>query len=76
MAERLAEEVDGAALPGAAEHLGDRLLQALVGVGDDELHAGQAALDQRAQELAPERLRLGLADVEPITSRRPDSCTP
>ena len=33
-------------------------------VGDDQLHADQAALDQAAQELAPERLGLGLADVE------------
>ena len=49
---------------GAAEHLGDRRLQAGVGVGDGQLHAGQAAGDQAAQELAPERLGLGLADVE------------
>ena len=35
VAERLAQEVDGAALPGAAEHLRDRVLQALVRVGDD-----------------------------------------
>ena len=42
----------------------DRLLQPGVGVGDDQLHAGQAALDQAAQEAAPERLGLGLADVE------------
>jgi len=35
-----------------------------VGIGDDELAAEQAALDQAAQERAPERLRLRLADVE------------
>ena len=29
-----------------------------------ELHAGQAARDQRAQEVGPERLGLGLADVD------------
>jgi hypothetical protein len=55
VAERLAEEVDAAALPGAAEHLRDRLLQASVRVGDDQLPAAEATRDQRAQEAAPER---------------------
>src|SRR5262249_46302467 len=32
--------------------------------GDDQLRAGQAALDQAAQEAAPERFGLALADVE------------
>jgi hypothetical protein len=67
--ERLAEEVDRAALPGAVQGLRDRGLQAGVGVGDDQLRPGQAALDQAAEEALPERLRLALADVEPITSR-------
>jgi hypothetical protein len=40
------EEVHRAALPRRAQHLGDRVLQALVGVGDDQLHADQAARDQ------------------------------
>jgi hypothetical protein len=62
--ERLAQEVDGASLPGTPEHLADRLLEAGVRVGDDQLHAAQAALNERAQEGAPEGLRLGLADVE------------
>jgi hypothetical protein len=35
-----------------------------VGVRDDELDTGQAARDERPEELAPERLGLGLADVE------------
>jgi len=39
--------VDAAALPGAAEHLGDRLLQTGVRAVDDHLNAGQAALDER-----------------------------
>jgi hypothetical protein len=64
VAERLAQEVDGAALPGAAEHLADRVLQTLVRVRDDQLYAGETALDQAAEELAPERLRLALATVE------------
>ena len=46
MAEAVSEEVHGAALPRRAEHLGDRVLQPLVGVGDDQLHADQATRDQ------------------------------
>jgi hypothetical protein len=38
--QRLAQEVDGAALPGRAEHLPDRGLQPLMRVGDDE-HAAR-----------------------------------
>src|SRR6266545_543980 len=62
--ERLAQEMDGAALPWTAEHLRDRILQAFVRVGDDELYAGEAALDQRAEEVPPERLRLALPAVK------------
>ena len=39
-------------------------LQARVRVADRQLHADQASGDERAQELRPERLGLGLADVE------------
>src|SRR6266849_4814179 len=56
--------MDGAALPRRAERLADRVLQSFVRVGDDQLHAGQATLDQAAEEVAPERLRLALAAVE------------
>jgi hypothetical protein len=35
-----------------------------VRVADRELDADQAAGDERPEEVAPERLRLGLADVE------------
>jgi hypothetical protein len=62
--ERLAQEVHRAALPGAVERLRDRSLQAGVRVGHDQLHAAETALDQAAEEAAPERLRLALADVE------------
>jgi hypothetical protein len=63
--ERLAQEVDGTVLPGTAEHLRDRLLQPGVRVGGDELDASQAALDERAQDAAPEGLRLRLASCTP-----------
>jgi hypothetical protein len=62
--ETVSEEVDGAALPAAAQDLGDRGLQPGVGVRDRELHADQAAGDQAAEKVGPEGLGLGLADVD------------
>jgi hypothetical protein len=38
VAEHVTQEMDGAALPPAAEHLADRGLEAGVGVGNDQLH--------------------------------------
>jgi len=55
------------------QHLADRRLDALMGVGDDELDAAQAAAGELAQEHGPERLGLGGADR---TSRRPSPLTP
>ena len=48
----------------SSQHLRDRRLQALVRVGDNKLDAGEAAPDERAQELAPERLCFCGSDVE------------
>jgi hypothetical protein len=62
--EAVSEEVHRAALPRRAQHLGDRVLQPLVGIGDDQLHADQAAGHQRAHEVGPERFGLGGADVQ------------
>src|SRR3954453_1461588 len=64
VAAQVSEEVHGAALPRRAEDLRERRLQSRVRVGDGELDADQAARDERAQELAPERLGLGLTDVQ------------
>src|SRR5262249_28073769 len=64
MAERLAQEVNRAALPWTLERLCDRGLEAGVRVGDDQLHAGQTARDEAAEEAAPEGLGLALTDVE------------
>jgi hypothetical protein len=58
------DEMDRAALPWAAEHAGDGVLEALVRVADAQADAVEAAAAERAQELAPERLGLDLADVE------------
>jgi hypothetical protein len=63
VAQGVAQEMHGAALPWSAQHLRDRLLEAFVGVGDDQLHPGKAAADQAAEELSPERLGLGRAHV-------------
>lgn len=54
-----------AALPGAAEHLGDRRLQSEVVVGDGRPHPFQAAGAQVAQEGGPSRLGLRLGDLDP-----------
>ena len=64
VAEHVAQEVDCAALPPAAKHLRDGGLQAGVRIGDAQLDAVQAMGPQRPQELPPERLGLGLADVD------------
>ena len=53
-----------APLPRRAEHAGDRVAQAVVGVGDHQLDAVEAALDQALQKARPERLGLGRADAE------------
>jgi hypothetical protein len=62
--EAVPEEVDRAALPAAAEDLRDRRLQPGVRVADGELHSGPAALDETSEKLGPERLGLGLADID------------
>jgi hypothetical protein len=64
VAEHVSEEVDGAALPGAAKDLADGGVEAGVGVGDDQLHPLQPASPQRPQEATPERLGLGLPNVQ------------
>ena len=40
------------------------VLEPGVGVRDGELHPGQAARDQAPKEVGPERLGLGLADID------------
>src|SRR3712207_6000032 len=53
-------------LPGRAEqHRADRGLEPGVGVGDDQLGAGQPTGLERAQERGPERAVLRIADGEP-----------
>jgi hypothetical protein len=56
-------EMNPAALPGGAQDLGSRGLDALMGVRDHQLHAAQAAPGELAQEPGPEGLRFRGADV-------------
>lgn len=51
--------MNSAPLEGGVEHAPGGGAQALVVIGDDELHAAQAAIGERAEEVGPERLRLG-----------------
>jgi hypothetical protein len=64
VAVHVADEMHGAALPGAAQHLGDRGLEAEVVVGDAEPHPLQSAGAQLAQEGRPAGLGLGLGDLD------------
>ena len=63
MGARVAHEVDAASLPGGAQHLGHRRLDALVGVRDHQLHSAQTAPRELAQELGPDRLGFRSADL-------------
>lgn len=58
----IAAEVDTAPLPGCTQHLAHRRLQALMGVGNDELDTAQTTAGPATQEVEPERLGLGGAD--------------
>jgi len=62
--DHVTSEVHRAALPWTAEHPGDRVLEALVLIGDRQPHPSQPAALQAAQELDPEAAGLGLADVQ------------
>jgi hypothetical protein len=48
----------------APQHLGGGCFEAFVGVRDDELDPAQPAARQLAQEIAPERLGFGSADIQ------------
>ncbi len=63
--DHIPEEMNGAALPRAAEYPGDRALQSLVLVRDRQPHTVQPAFLERAQEFCPERAGLDLADIQP-----------
>ena len=56
MGQGVPHEVDPAALPGGAEHLGGGRLEPLTGIRDDQLDATQPPARQGTQEVGPEDL--------------------
>lgn len=76
MGQHIAGEMNPAALPGGAQHLGDRCLDAFVSIGDDQLDTSEAAPGQ----LRRNSVQIGSASEVPIsmpsTSRRPSALTP
>ena len=54
----------GSVPAGASHDRGDGLLQTGVGIGDDQLDAGEPAGLERAQERGPERAVLAVTDVQ------------
>ena len=63
--QEVAHGVHAASLPaGSLEHPTDRGFQAGVRVGDHEAHAVRVPFDESAQELGPERLVLGVPDID------------
>jgi GNAT acetyltransferase-like protein len=70
-------EMGAAPLPGGAgQGRADRVGQAAVGVGGDELDAGQAAGGQVTEEAQPPGAVLGGGDLRPRISRCPSLLTP
>lgn len=56
--------VDPATLPCGSERLGDGGLETFMGIGDDQLYAGEASTKKAFEEKRPERLGLAGTDVQ------------
>ena len=77
MSERIAHDVDAAALPGRAHQLRDGGLDALVGLGDDELDAPEAAASEFARGNSVQKASASEGPMSmPSTSRWPPALTP
>jgi hypothetical protein len=75
--EHVSDEVDSTALPAGAGHDGgDGGLEAGVGVGDDQLDAGEPAGLERAQEAVQKAPSSLSPTSRPSTSRPPSLVTP
>jgi hypothetical protein len=74
MGKDIAHEVDLAALPSRAQHFGDRGFDAFMAVGDDQLHAAQAAARELAQEGGPNEARRAAAWMDGVHD--PDGTLP
>jgi hypothetical protein len=63
--QQVPRKVHAATLPAAAlQHPADGVGKALVGIADHQLDASEAALLERSDEVAPERLALAVAHLE------------
>lgn len=62
MGQGIALEMHAAALPGGRQDAGGGRLHALMGVGNDQLHACESASGEIAEELGPEGLGFGRPD--------------
>jgi hypothetical protein len=56
--------MNSAPLPGRTKHAGDRVAQAVVSVGDDQLDALETALDQALEESRPKGFGFGRAETQ------------
>src|SRR6516165_3030325 len=65
MRQSVAHPMHATALPASTEDAADRVAQAVVSVGDDQLDAFEATLDQALQKSRPERLGLRGTNAEP-----------
>ncbi len=75
--ERVPHEVRPTSLPGrACKDLGDRLAQALVGIGDDQPDTPQTTLHERSQERGPELVVLRRTRLRTKDGALPVALTP
>ena len=61
----VAHPMHAAPLPGGPENLGDGVLEAVMGIGDHQLHRLQAAADEGLEKAGPEGLCLRGPDLQP-----------
>jgi hypothetical protein len=76
VAEHVAQEVDGAPLPPAAQDLPDCLLEALVGVGDAQPYAVKPRARSERRNSRQKASVSASPTSMPMTSRRPVWWTP
>ena len=72
--QRIAHEVDAAALDGSTQHFGGCGLQALMFIRDDQFDTAKATVGQSAQEFIPEHLGFAGLDGDPQYLAPPVHC--
>jgi hypothetical protein len=71
VSQRVPDPMPAAPLPGRAEHAGNGVAQAVMGIRDHQLDAAQPALDQALEEARPEGSASEGPMPRPTISRRP-----